>query len=473
MDFDPRRRTALARIAAAGLAGGWSVAGAAPPIQPTPPALGPRLVSAPLTGFRTFDVGPGRTYTELDALNWPDIRAGDVVNVFHRPQPYRTKIAIGAIGTRADPIVLNGVTSPTGELPEITGADARTPESLRGWFDQHTESLGVILCHHKTWARKVENVLIQHLKVTGCHPNYSYTNQAGARVAWSEGAGIYGVTVDGLSLFNVEVTDNATGVFTNTRGNSEEQTSYRLSIRRSRIYDNGVVGSYRRHNIYAQAVGFVIEDSYVGHLRPGALGSSLKTRSSGEVIRRCRIDAAARGLDLVEHEEGLIIFRQPDYHSPLVEDCTIVSQFGAGHQAAATPVHFGGDNGYDAPTFEAYKRGPLRFRRNVLAILDVDRAQSWRVIAFDLPRAEQTVECESSVICRTGNSILQTARSAGTVRWIGDNYASAGMVAGEKASNSAVVIEGAPTRTGSGAVLDANARPIGAAAGLGPAATRT
>lgn len=422
-----------------------------------------------MTGVRTFNVGPGQTYADLNAVPWSGIAAGDVVNVFWRPEPYRSKVAIGVEGTAAAPIIINGVTSPTGQRPEVTGIDAETPNDLRGWFTEWTENLGVILMYHKTWARKAKHVYIQHLRVTGAHPSYSYTNQAGARVAWAEAAGIYGVTVEDLNLYNVEVTDNANGIFTNTKGNVEEETSYRLSIKNSRIYDNGVSGSFRRHNIYAQAVGFTIEDSYVGQLRAGAQGSSLKSRSSGEVIRRCRIDAAARAIDLVEHEEGAIIFAQPDYHSPLVEDCTIVSKFGTAKQASATPVHFGGDNGWDAASYATYKRGPLRFKRNVLAFLDTNSATAWRVMAFDLPQAEQVVECESSVIYKTGSSTLQTARSAGTVKWIGDNFATAGMIKGEQGADAGVTIVGAPTRSDDTAVLDANMKPIGTAAGLGPA----
>lgn len=451
---------------------------AAPAPAPTPapaPAPSGPIISTALTGIRTFNVGPGKQYVELDMVPWQSITAGDVVNIFYRPTPYKSKVAITKTGSASQPIIINGVTSSTGQLPEITGNGAITPADLRGWYDQYTEDLGVILAYNKAvWGQKIKFLTIQNLKITGCHPLYSYTNQVGVVKRWGDGldansgAGIYGVTVEDFTLYNVEITDNAMGVFTNTKGNAEAETSYRLKIQYSKIYDNGISGSFRRHNIYAQAVGFTIEDSYVGQLRAGALGSSLKSRSSGEVIRRCRIDAAARAIDLVEHEEGAIIFAQPNYNTPVVEDCLIVSQFGTAKQASATPIHFGGDNGWDAATYATYKKGPFKFNRNTLAFVNTSSATAWRVIAFDLPQPEQVVECSNSIISKTGDSLLQLARSFGTVKWVGSNCVSSGMVKGEVGNDAGVTVVGTPSLTSGAAILDSNFKPIGAAIGLGP-----
>lgn len=437
-------------------------------VAPARPIAGGGQCSTALTGLRTFDVGPGKTYADLNGVPWRGMQAGDVVNVYYRAEPYRSKIGLQVQGTAAQPFVLNGVTSASCEKPVITGIDAVTPNDLKGWFDaQWTENLGVITMYHPTWGQKVKHVKIQNVKVTGGHPAYSFTNQLGVRTTWSEAAGIYAVTVEDLTLDNVDSTDNAFGVFTNTKNDNEQETSYRLAIRRSHIWDNGVSGSFRRHNVYAQAVGCILEDSWIGQLRPGAIGSSYKSRCSGDVIRRNRIDAAARAIDLVEHEGGAVIFAQPDYNTPIVEDNVIVSTFGTSRTAAATPVHFGGDNGWDAASYATYKRGPMTFRRNVLAFVNTSQATNWQVTAFDLPRPEQVVYAESNVIYRQGTSELDLMNQAGNTYWQGANWISTAW----KASRGGTVnIVGAPTITGADPGLGADYKPLAtsASAGLGP-----
>ena len=62
------------------------------------------------------------------------------------------------------------------------------------------------------------------------------------------------------------------------------------------------VSRFRAFDAFAQALALV-ENNYVGKVRDGALGSSLKDRSASTLIRNNYIDCSARCIDLVEPQE--------------------------------------------------------------------------------------------------------------------------------------------------------------------------
>lgn len=74
-------------------------------------------------------------------------------------------------------------------------------------------------------------------------------------------------------------------------------------MRNSRVYGNGVVGSYYEHNFYVQAHMPVIEGNYIGEVRAGSEGSSYKSRSSGEVFRYNYVVSSTRAMDWVYSED--------------------------------------------------------------------------------------------------------------------------------------------------------------------------
>lgn len=88
-----------------------------------PPAfktLSSSSCAGPLIGSnRTYDVGPGKQYTELTQVPWLSLTAGDVVNIYYRAQPYKTIIGLRAQGTANRPVYINGVTDSQCNRPVI------------------------------------------------------------------------------------------------------------------------------------------------------------------------------------------------------------------------------------------------------------------------------------------------------------------------------------------------------------------
>jgi hypothetical protein len=412
-----------------------------PSTAPTPPpSVG--ACSTPIQGTRTFDVGPGKTHTELTSVPWLSLQAGDVVNIFYRPQPYRTKIGIRAQGTASAPVIINGVTDAGCNRPTLSGDGAEpTADAIReSYWNEHSEGLGAIVLFkgpRDPWGHKAKFVQIRNLRITGAKATNSYVSQEGVSERYSRGAaGIYGVTVEDLLVENCEITGNDNGLFVNTKNDNAEEASHRVTVRRNSIHLNGVPNSYLEHNLYVQAVRPVYEGNYIGQLVPGAEGSSLKDRSSGTIIRYNHIVAAARALDLVETEGGsTTVYVDPQYHDAWVYGNVIVSDHSLPGESSNSLIHWGGDN---SPQY--FRSGTLYFYHNTV----VTRANSSDVDEmhlFDLPSDTQKVELRSNVLAHFGSSRFVLAEVEGTIRFLGTNWITSGWMAGNFWSGNSVVVE--------------------------------
>jgi hypothetical protein len=397
--------------------------------------------SAALTGTnKTFNVGPGQTLEELTQVPWLSLQAGDVVNVFHRATPYRTKFGLRAQGTQDAPVVINGVTDASCNRPEINGKDAVTADDIaqaRFLSKQHSENLGLIFIYQSSrdaWGYRPRNIVIQNLKLTGAHKSNQYTAQDGTRGTYSLGAAaIYAVRVEGLTVQNNEITDNGNGVFVNSRGNDDYSAF--ITIRRNRLHGNGNVGSYTEHNLYVQAARPLYEGNHVGQLRKGALGSSMKDRSSGSVIRYNHIVAAARAIDLVEIEGGVApVLNDPLYDHAWVYGNLIVSDHDLPATSSSLLIHWGGDND---PRY--FRKGTLHFYNNTV-VTKATQAQAYYLCIFDMPTADQKVEAAANIFFHRGTSLLNLAYKFGTVVLRDTNWITKGWA---KGWDPAVALQGA------------------------------
>jgi hypothetical protein len=418
----------------------------------------PSCVPTPLTGrHRTYNVGPGQPYTELTGVPWLSLQAGDIVNIFFRSAPYRTFVALKAQGTDTAPIIVNGVTDASCNLPEISGVDAvYATDRTTGYNTQYTTD-GSVFFIYRGYADKAKFLTIQNLKITG-----------GSN-------GINAIAVEDLLVQNCEITDNhGWGVFVNTKNNDPhgEETSYRITIRGNRIYGNGVSGSFLYHNLYVQAYRATYEGNYIGQLRPGAIGSSLKDRSSGTIIRYNMIVAAARALDLVETEGGHgTVDADPLYNDAWVYGNVIIDDDSLPGESSFALIHWG----YDNDPAQA-RKGTLHFYHNtVVANMHGDRG-SWLAL-FDQQSnsndlsPHNVVEAQNNVIWQTGSASIRMGKSTGTINFIGRNWISSGWGTGNPWIKNSVAVSGASTLIqGSDPMLDADYRPIAGSPVIGQAA---
>ncbi len=351
-----------------------------------------------------YHVGPAQTYTELGDVPWVSLEAGDRVFIHWRSTPYAAKIFLRAQGSQDHPVLISGIPGPDGSLPVITGENATTDEQFIGYFNSvWTEDLGLFLIYRGPeddyYTDYPSNIVFEYLELTGVKPENTFTDQFGNLRNYNAfSSAIHALIVQGLTVRHCKIHDNAQGIFTNSYGGGMAQMSTNLLIEYNEFQDNGSVDSWHVHNIYAQSIGTLIQFNRIGRLRAGALGASLKDRSSGTTIRYNWIEASARTLDLVEAEEGWeITTAQPDYHDVYVYGNVLtnyldVEPYGIGN------IHYGYDN---SP--ELGKEGTLYFFNNTV-YFETDQDVFWYVHLFDL----------SSNACRVAmyNNIVHTVPTA-------------------------------------------------------------
>jgi len=419
-----------------------------------------------LTGTHaTYNVGPGKEYTEVTAVPWLSMQAGDVVNIFYRSTAYAGLVGLKVQATASAPFVINGVTDANCNRPEVTGTNAqRAADRISSGYDNSYSQDGSVFYiwwGNGGWANKPKFITIQNLKITD----------------GTQGAsGINAVTVEDLLIQNCEITNvDGWGVFVNTKDDQPngEETSYRVTLRNNKIYNNGISGSFLYHNLYIQAHTALYEGNYIGQLRAGAQGSSLKDRSSGTVVRYNTIVAAARALDLVETEGGHgTVDTDPNYNTAWVYGNLIVDDDTLSGVASNSLIHWGYDN-----TASEARTGTLYFYDNTV-VLNMHGSSYDPVALFDQQSNNSSinphnlVQLQNNVIWQRGTAPLAMGRDMGQVSFVGKNWISSGWITGN--SGNSVAVSGQSTLIqGSSPGLDANYHPAAGSAVLAQAAGTT
>lgn len=368
---------------------------------------------------RTWHVGPNQELKSIGDVPWYDLKAGDTVFVHHRSEPYRERILISGRGTQEQWIRVLGVPGPNGELPVISG-DRATSRNLRFRWDKPdlVEWLGVVLVavgpgtEANPGPKPPAYIEIANLQVQDGFSTYRFQAADGTWLKYNGFAAcIYARSVDHILVRNNVLTNCGQG-FYNWTGDGATDTwwaalQYATVLSGNHFFNNGNPKSYLEHQVYTESDGVTIEYNRFGKQRPGALGSQIKDRSAGTVIRYNWIDQALAGwdLDLVEPEESwLSLGSKPQYRQTFVYGNVIVSKgvaypnlihWNEDHQARRgratfpdarlffynnTVVIFSGRSGsppyslfngtwggYDCPEMEI--PGIIEMRNNVIAVL--------------------------------------------------------------------------------------------------------
>jgi len=368
---------------------------------------------------RTYEVGPPPGLQRLADVPWGDLKPGDRVLVHWRPEAYREQILLSAEGTAEQPVRVCGVPGPQGQLPSITGQEARSPRAL-GFPYAPTQERGVIvitLREGQRWGVKPRNIVLEGLDLRGAHPGNFFTDQLGKRRRFSSSAAaLFVERGEHIVIRHCNLTDSANGLFV-ASGDSEEVMSRDILVEANHIYGNGVANSFYQHNAYTEAAGIVYQQNRFGPLRPGAGGNALKDRSAGTVIRYNWIEGGAHLLDLVEPEESSkITSADAHFRRTYVYGNVLLN----GPLDGFSVVHYGGDNGN--PT--QYRKGTLFFFNNTVIIRGEEKIR-WATAIFRLETSDETADVRNNVVFCQGSTHLMLLDGPGRLR-LGTNWVSEG-----------------------------------------------
>ena len=304
-----------------------------------------------------YDVNPS---DELTVVPWQSLQPGDVVNIFHRAEPYRHKIMLSEQGTAENPIVVNGVTDASGNRPVIHGDNAVTinPDA---WNDAYRTAILVLNKHHRqgTYGVNAEHYIIRNLHLVGARPSHQFTHDGvtenyptGARAIWS--AGGQNITLEGM-IFE----DTGGGVFIQAADDPGALSKHWV-IRGSKFLNNGF-GSFH-HQLYFQAVSDpgvynIVEGNYFGPSTASCSCTQIKMRSTGAIIRYNHLTGSPRIIDIVEAQDAIPGWIYANYTPQ-----EILNYYRSSHvygnvidndDAAGRPLHFGADTFDDDATWGA------------------------------------------------------------------------------------------------------------------------
>lgn len=364
---------------------------------------------------RTFEVGPGKKHETLTSVPWESLAPGDTVRIHHRPEPYREKMLISAGGSATAPVKVCGVPGPKGELPVLDGKDA-TSRREHLYAYSKTQERGLVIVGPKQgyrWGDKPRHVVLEGLVLRGANKDNGFTNAEGQRVSYTENAAaVFVERGEHVTVRGCELTDSGNGFFVGS-GDSEETMSRQVVLEGSYVHGNGAVGSERRHNVYVEAIGTLIQGNRFGPQRDGGKGNNIKDRSAGTVVRYNWIEGGAHLLDLVEPEDSVrITAKHPSYGATFVYGNVLVSLPSSG----SSVIHYGGDNG-DTPT---YRKGTLWLVHNTFIVRATEQ-QRWSTSVVRPETDDETVELHGNVVVRVGTTHVALAKAHGKLA-LGANW---------------------------------------------------
>ena len=270
----------------------------------------PRFGStAPGGGGTSYHVGPEQAYATIGAVPWYSLKAGDTVYIHYQSTPYHEKFLVSGQGTAEQWIRVFGVPGPSCELPVISGDGATTSSNMHNYWQDATggsaiQDSGIIEIAVNRGTVLPAYIQIAGLEVRDSGIAYKFTAENGTSANYgSFSACIYAhsanhILVSGNTLHNCGLG------FYNWIGDGSAPTSYWAGLEVDTVlqgnyfYDNGAVGSYTCHQSYTESQGVTIEYNHYGAMKTGALGSQIKDRSAGTIIRYNYIEQSPQGWDL-------------------------------------------------------------------------------------------------------------------------------------------------------------------------------
>lgn len=400
-------------------------------------------------GGKKYDVCPTCKHRELDTVPWSRLKPGDVVNIFHRPTPYRHKLMLTVQGTEKRPIVINGVTDASGNRPTLdfrNASNVSTPGAKEWGNAKWPLDIygGIALTYSRDGGRygdSPEWIEIKNLRLIGAVGGATFTRADGSTGAFIKGANaIWAQMARHITVEGCVIEDNDQGVFVNYAG--KDTISSDWTLRGNFVNDNGVVNSWLQHNLYIQSGGKnLYEWNFVGQVRRGSLGGSLKDRSSGVTIRNNVIVSSARMIDLVETQGGQEVMLRSEQSTREYRDAHVYNNFLYNNQharGAGAPIHFGYDTGSNHPTDPQLfsgtgvsadqplpRNGTLYFFNNTYVF---NGGKSYRSYLFDLggaggasSRYPGQVAFRNNVLVTEGKSHVAWLRHEGKITIEGEN----------------------------------------------------
>jgi len=312
------------------------------PFVPDAPVFdAPVWSDVPIGTGTEYHVGPSQTYANVGDVPWFSLKGGDTVYIHYRNAPYREKVLISTLGNASQWLRVLGVPGPNGELPILSGDNATTSRNMHYRWQEPTGGSAIQWDGVIQIAPRADDsanapvpgyIEIANLQVQDAYPTYQFTAENGATANYEGFAScIYARSSQHIVIRNNVMTNCGQGFYNWTGSGSHvwDGLEAETVLQGNYFYNNGFTNSYTEHQTYTEGNGVIIEFNRFGPQRSGALGSQLKDRSAGTVIRYNFIEQSPAGwnMDLVEPQEAFdAVGGSPAYKQAFVYGNIIVNK---------------------------------------------------------------------------------------------------------------------------------------------------
>ncbi|MHC4714186.1 MAG: putative Ig domain-containing protein, partial [Planctomycetota bacterium] len=354
----------------------------------------------------TYEVGPGQAYANIGDVPIEDLTAGDTVRIHYRATPYKEKFALGCVGTQSQPVTIQGVPGPGGELPVLDGQDATTRLELATGSEQR----GLITMQHWTTVPPTswpEYIIFENLEIKNASIPYTFTDDSGATQSYvNSSAAIWGAAGKNITIRNCHFHDCGNGIFTYTADDGADAWTESWLIEGNYVHDCGNAGRIYEHTSYTETYKITFQYNHYGPPRgysSGSHGNGLKDRSAGTVIRFNWLEGGNRILDLVDAEDSGTLAAKPEYEKTYIYGNVMIEFDDPGNRQV---VHFGHD-AYMFPREKGY------FYNNTL----VSYRSGYTTLFMQNGGASSVMDCRNNIVYVTaaGNNLEISNDSDGDV----------------------------------------------------------
>lgn len=175
------------------------------------------VLITPASNVAVYEVGAGQALTAIGDVPWASFQAGDVARIHWRAASYKEKWVINAVGTAQDPIVVQGVPGPQGQLPVIDGEDAVPVPGVNFW----SEPRGLIkIGVSNTPINPIpQHIIVEHLDLRSARPPFQFTNDGGGiETNSNNAASLYVEIGQHITLRNNIIHNSGNGIFIGANG---------------------------------------------------------------------------------------------------------------------------------------------------------------------------------------------------------------------------------------------------------------
>ncbi|MDB4459210.1 right-handed parallel beta-helix repeat-containing protein [bacterium] len=296
-----------------------------------------------------YRVGEIQQFKSPNEVPWEKLLPGDVVEIYPRLLPYRSKWVMCVQGRKGLPITVRGIPDKDGLLPIIDGRNATTRSALNYWGEER--AVIKIGGANQPADTMPSHLVIENLDIRGGRRGNVFTGRTGKSEYLKNGAAIYIEKGRFITLRGCVFHDCGNGLITSSDVEN-------VHIDACHFYGNGNIGSIYEHNAYTSVRGIVFEHCRFGPLLRGARGNNLKDRSAGLVVRYNWIEGGTRMLDLVDADDPRTS-GDPRYLETHVYGNVLIKTSVASNNQV---IHFGGDSGKK----DRYRNGMLYLFNNTV-----------------------------------------------------------------------------------------------------------